>query len=287
MHGTFWSNTIWFILLGITTLAELVLLLWKTERRWFILAFYFTISGLSFCFEMTIHSFFHAYTYIPKLIPHSPPDDAIAGNLFSQFSVSATAVVIVLFRLRYYWNVLFAVAYGAIEELFLHLGIYKHYWYRTWMTLLFLLIFFWIAKRAYDFCFNSRWRFWRYPFIFLGLVTLYVHSIGWALKLAGVRAYNQHLFGNSDRSIVFLSALDTIVLGSIIMYLYFSKIKWKWKVPVVLVLYGGLKGLEHIRIIHYSDMWFLAASSICIGGMYFYTYLLDQMYNQVNKTRVS
>ncbi|REE81028.1 hypothetical protein A8990_12074 [Paenibacillus taihuensis] len=284
MPETFWTNTIWFILLGITTLIELAILLRRAKRPYFMLAFYFTITGMSFCFEMVVLSYLNAYTYKPMLIPQSPPNDAIAGNLFSQFSVSATAALLALFRPRFYWCILFALVYGGIEELFLYLGIYEHYWYRTWMTVVFLLIFFWIATKSYNVCFSSKWRFWRYPFILFGLVTLYIHSITWVLQLAGIRRYSSTLVPGSDRSMVILSASETLILGSITIYLYFSRIRWRWKLVVIVLLFLALKAMEQLQLITLKDGWFLAASFICIGGMYLYTYLLDRMYNQVNYT---
>lgn len=102
MNPTFWSNTIWYILLGISTIIELVLIFIKAKNRKLVLAQYFTISGMTFCFEMAIYLYFKAYAYFPMLIPQSPPDDSIAGNLFSQFSVAATALLIAVYNLKYY-----------------------------------------------------------------------------------------------------------------------------------------------------------------------------------------
>lgn len=283
--NAFWSHTIWFILLGITTLIELAILLWKTERRMFIIALFLTISGLTFSFEMIIHSYFKAYTYFPKLIPHMPSDDSIAGNLFSQFSVSATAILIALFRLRYYWYFVISAVYGIIEELFLKLGVYEHNWYQTWMTVALLPVLFWITQKAYDICFKPMWRYWRYVFVFFGLVTLHVHTIGWTLHLAGIRNFSEHLVADKDRSIVILNGIYMLVLGSVMISLYFSRIKWRLKLPIILVLYIAVKISEQCGLIIFKEGWFLPASSIFIWGMYFYTYLFDQKYNQYNIVR--
>jgi hypothetical protein len=74
-------------------------------------------------------------------------DDGVVGNYFSQFSVSATAMLIAVYELNYYWYIIFAGAYGCIEELFLKLGIYEQYWYRTWMTVASLPVLSWIGKK--------------------------------------------------------------------------------------------------------------------------------------------
>lgn len=276
----FWSHTIWYILLGVITVSELAILLWYSpHRRKFLIALYLTITGLAFSFEMMVLTFFKAYSYMPMLIPQSPPDDSIAGNLFSQFSVSATAVLIARFRLRYYWYFIFSVAYGLIEELFLYLDIYKHNWYQTWMTVALLPILFWIAQRAHDSCLKPIWRQLRFVYIFLGLVTLHIHSISWPLNLAGIREYGQ-LLHDRNRSIIVLSLLYTLILGSAIMYIHFSRINWMRKLSIILVLYVGVRIAEHYQIILIKNHWFLFTSSIAIWGMYLYTYVLDQLYNQ-------
>ena len=78
----FWTNTIWYVLLGILTLVELVFIIVKTENRRLAFAFYLTISGLVLYFEMAILIFLKAYTYYPKILKHPPIPyhDVLAGR---------------------------------------------------------------------------------------------------------------------------------------------------------------------------------------------------------------
>lgn len=283
MSPAFWSNTIWFMLLGISTIIELVLIFLKVKNRKLVLALYLAISGMTFCFEMTIYSYFKAYEYFPKLIPQSPPDDSIAGNLFSQFSVSATALFIAVFKLRYYWYVIFAALYGVIEELFIKLDIYKHNWYQTWMTVIGLLLLFWIAKRVYAGSSKHIGRFLRYLYIFFGLVTLHEHSIVWVQRLIGIRVFSENFLPDKERSLVVLAAINILLLGVIIMILYFSNIKWTWKILVIFILYAAFLIAEKLHLIIYKEGWFLISASICIWGMYFYTYILDKLFGQTDQ----
>ena len=41
--STFWTNTIWYVLLGILTLFELIFVIIKAEKRSIVAALYFTI----------------------------------------------------------------------------------------------------------------------------------------------------------------------------------------------------------------------------------------------------
>ena len=110
-----------------------------------------------------------------------------------------------------------------------------------------------------------------------------MHTIGWTLHLAGIRRFTEHLVPDKDRSIVILSTVYTLVLAIVVMLLYFSRIKWRVKLPIILLLYVAVKLTEQCGLVHFKEGWYLPASSIFIWGMYFYTYLLDQMYNHLNK----
>ncbi|MEQ2527870.1 hypothetical protein WMO40_14270 [Bacillaceae bacterium CLA-AA-H227] len=278
MGDAFWSHTIWFILLGLTTIIELIVIFSKVTNRKPVFAVYLTISGMAFCFEMVVRSYLKAYTYYPMLLPHSPPDDSIAGNIFSQFSVTATALLIAVLKLKYYWYFIFALMYGAIEELFLALGVYKHNWYQTWMTVVFLLILFWITKYVYRITFTRLNGFLRYVFIFLGLLTLHQHTIVWIFRIIGIQRFSEKVLSDTDHSLVLLSSSYMLLLGVTIMILYFTGIRWRWKVAVILLLYFVHMLAMKFDLIIYKAGWFWFSTSVSIWGMYLYTYILDKLY---------
>lgn len=145
----FWTNTIWYVLLAFSTIFEVIFSIIKARRRKFVFAFYMTLVGLVLFFKTIILIVFKAYNYYPMIIHTSPFDDVLAGNLFSQFSVAATALLVAAFNLEYYWIIILSGLYGLIEELFLALGIYSHNWYQTWMTVVLLNIYFGWAKKNY------------------------------------------------------------------------------------------------------------------------------------------
>lgn len=278
MGNAFWSHTIWFILLGLTTLIELIVIFSKVTNRKPVFAVYLTISGMAFCFEMVVLSYLKAYTYYPMLLPHSPPDDSIAGNIFSQFSVTATALLIAVLKLKYYWYFIFALLYGAIEELFLAFGVYKQNWYQTWMTVVFLQILFWITKHVYRITITRLKGFLRYVFIFLGLLTLHQHIIVWIFRIIGIQRFSEKVLSDSDHSLVLLSSSYMLLLGVTIMVIYFTGIRWRWKVAVIIVLYFAHMLAMKVDLIIYKTGWFWFSTSISIWGMYLYTYILDKLY---------
>lgn len=293
MPATFWSNTIWFLLLGITTIIELILIFKKSDKRKLVLAFYLTILGITFAFEMTIASVFNAYQYFPKAIPSFIPlspvqylfNDSIIGNFFSQFSVSATALLIAVYNLNYYWFFAFAGAYCIIEEFFLKLGIYTHNWYRTWMTFIVLLLLFWVAKKIYDSSYNKHIkRIWRYLYIFFGLFSLHVHTL-WFFQLFGIHNFGRSFNFTLDEGsrLIIISIIYMLVAGSIIMAVYFRKIKWRWKAIVILLLYIAHYTAAKSGLMIYKEGWFFPFTTIAIFSMYLYTYILDKLYVQTEQ----
>ena len=146
------------------------------------------------------------------------------------------------------------------------------------MTVIGLLLLFWIAKRAYMACLKHPGPVLRYLFIFFGLVTLHEHTIVWALRLIGVRVFSENFLPDKERSLVVLAAINLLLLAVIIIAIYFSNIKWRWKIPVIFILYIAFFAAAKFHLIIYKEGWFLISSSICIWGMYFYTYILDKLY---------
>lgn len=278
MNSTFWSNTIWYILLGIATIVELVIIFVKADNRKDVLALYLTICGITFCgFEISTLMCLKGYDYFPKILA-SHHDDSVAGNLFSQTSVSASAVLIAVLNLRFYWYLIFVGVYGIIEEWFLHLGIYKHNWYRTWMTLGGILVIIWIAKKAKGILFHNMRRAWRYVFMFFGLCTLHLHLINWAFSAAGIRTYNANLLPNHDCSMVLLAGANHLLLGISVMILYFANIKRIWKAAGIGVLYIANYAAEHYHIFSTVNGWFFVVTSISIWGMVLNVYFVDWLY---------
>lgn len=283
MPSSFWSNTIWFLLLGVTIFIELIFILVKVRNRRRVLALYISLAGLVFSYEIVIGGL-HAYQYFPMIIPHSMYDDGVVGNYFSQFSVSATAMLIAVFKLNYYWYVIFAVAYGGIEELFLTLGIYEQYWYRTWMTVASLPLLFWIGKKVYESGSKHIRPALLYMYIFLGLITLQAHTM-WIFRLLGIFSFGPSLDVPPERSGLdsLISGIYYLIVFSTMIAIYFSKIKWVWKALTILGLYIAHYIIFKLQLMYYKEGWFLAYTTIALISLYLYICILDNLYGQRKK----
>ncbi|MFZ5969201.1 MAG: hypothetical protein ACOYVK_18755 [Bacillota bacterium] len=277
--SSFWSNTIWYILLGVLTVIQMVVILRIDKNVKYIMVLFFVISGMTFTFEATI-LFFNAYDYYPLIMPKTPIYDTMAGNLFSQFSVTSTALLIAVLNLKYYWFFVFSIIYGIIEELFIKFGLYKHHhWYKTWMTMLGLLILFGVTKYVYKNKYMFKKPILRYFFMLHGLFTLHMPTAWWIQMLSGILTLNTKILPYPMSSFVLICVSNLFLISISCMFIYYSKLKWYWKSMIVLILYCVLYVAYKFALIYVNIKgWFLIFASIDIGGMFLYIFILDKLF---------
>lgn len=279
MTSSFWSNTIWYILLLVLTVIQIVAILRIEKNVKYVMALFFVISGMSFTFEATV-LFFKAYDYYPLIMPKNPIYDSLAGNMISQFSVAATALLIAVLNLKYYWYFVFSMIYGIIEELFLKYGLYKHYyWYKTWMTMLGLLILFGLTKHIYKNKHMFRKPILRYFFMLQGLFALHMHTAWWIQLVSGLLTLNTKILPYAMSSLVLISIGNLFLLANTCMFIYYSELKWYWKSMIVLILYCILYVAYKSALIYVNIKgWFLIFASIDIGVMFLSIFILDKLF---------
>jgi hypothetical protein len=277
MSAAFWSNTIWFLILGLITVVQLFVLLKKTKNRKQVIAFFFIISGFTFCIEAAICCFLKAYSYYPMLIPQSSIDDKLAGNLFSQYSLTATALFFPVFKLNYYWFLILGGMYGIIEELFLKLGIYEHHWYRTWLTVIGLTFLFWLFNKMYHSTAIYRPSMRRYLFMALGLYSIHMPIFFWIQILTGIVRPSTTFLADPMNSYALISLANLFLLSIVCMFVYYAKLKWFWKLLITLALYGVIYLADTLNLLYIAEGWFLLFASIDIGGMYLSILILDKL----------
>jgi len=281
MGTIFWTNTIWYILLGVLTIVELVLAIVHAKNRQRAIAFYLTITGIVLTFETIILFFMKAYVYYPMIIqnPPRPFDNVLAGNLFSQFSVGASALLVVVLNFKSYWFFIFGVIYGIIEELFLALGIYQHNWYRTWMTVLGIPLFIWVVKKMYVKLLQGIKPTYYYVYIFFALYTCNVITLIWGVfMLFRIQDFNTTLISDPEVSRLYGALGHFLLLSISIMLIYFLRLKWIWKALVILFLYAIYFIGYKLNLVLIKEGWFLLVSTISIIWMYLSVFILDKLF---------
>jgi len=275
----FWTNTIWYVLLGVSTIFEVIFSIVKAKRPKFVFAFYMVLVGQVLFFETMILIVFKAYNYYPMIVLTSPFDDVLAGNLFSQFSVASTALLVAVFNLEYYWIIILSGLYGLIEELFLALGIYSHNWYQTWMTVVSLNIYFWWAKKNYFKGLEGIKPLQYYLYIILGLFPMDVITILWGFILSGYQNYTRNFIPDSVRSPYVVAILYYLLVASILVLIYFLRLKWCWKSLVILAIYSVNFLAYKLHILYLFNIWWLIIfSTVSIFSIYLSIVLLDYLF---------
>jgi hypothetical protein len=279
MMTLFSSNTVWFFLLGVLTVIELAAAVSYARDRNYAIALFIIVSGLCYILEATVCCFLKAYDYFPMLLP-SRLDDNVAGNLFSQFSITATSLLLAVLKAKYYWYLISALAYCLIEQLFLRLGIYTHNWWRLWMTFFGALSIFLTTKAAYAGAWHLRTRVRQYVFISFGLYSLHMRLVMLTYYFSGVVRPNLGIFRDAMSSYAFVSIISVCLVMICCMAVYFAPMRLWLKAAVTLALYGVLFIASASGFFEVRAGYFLVFSISDIFGMYLFIYILDRLLPQ-------
>ena len=231
MNPTFWTNTIWFILLFVTSIITNILVLHRTNNTKFAIAFLFSLIGLSFIFEATLVLGLNAYSYYPKIFKDSYLD-IIFGNYFSQISVSSTSLLLAVYNLSYIWYFILGLIYFLIDIIFVKLGIYEHFWFKSIYTIFGFLIFAWLAKKWYGKAKNPTNRFINYISLYFSVASFSTFTIFLGQRLLGIQLLRSNIFfTDMNRNNTSSGFLYQFIVFNYLIPLY--KSKWHWVVKTM------------------------------------------------------
>ncbi|WP_433749106.1 hypothetical protein [Falsibacillus pallidus] len=142
------QNWLWFLLLTILSLSLFFYNYHKIKSP-HVLLFWLFISGLSYLLELIIFVVFDSYSYHPHVFADSF-NDSVLGAITSQaFSVPIALTFISSSDYRLRWKAGLVVVFFLIEQFFLYLGVYQHFWWRTWYTAIILTIAIPLGRKWY------------------------------------------------------------------------------------------------------------------------------------------
>jgi hypothetical protein len=103
--------------------------------------------GMAYIFEYFTYNVFKAYRYEPAILKNNNLD-SILGAVFSQaIFIPFTALFISAFQLGWKFKLFASLYFACIEHLFVRVGIYTQYWWKTAYTLILLPIYFWLTSK--------------------------------------------------------------------------------------------------------------------------------------------
>ena len=171
----------------------------KIQKRKFTIAFTLATLGIVYLLESILVISFRSYTYYPEIVDDLF-QDAVLGNVFSQVSISSTSAFAIVFGLSYKWYFIFAVVYFLIEELFIKLGIYQHFWYKSIYTGIGFIPLFWFIKMWHNKLISSPKYFIHYITIFLGTFAAASNTIIMPMKLLGIQVFKVNFYGEISKN---------------------------------------------------------------------------------------
>jgi hypothetical protein len=225
------------------------------------------------------------------LTPWDPFQDALLGNVFSQVSVSSTAVLFCVLGLRNWFIFVFAGAYYLIDLLFVHLGIYQHHWYRSIYTFFGFLVYCWIVKKWYVLLAGERdkipdaaqprraklHKFLSETTLFMAVFAAAGNTLFTTQKLAELQVFRSGIFPDpsKDHTAAVLIYLPIMLASTMLVH------RWKrppvYKAAALLLLFGFQWALYKIGMLTVVPGWFLWAAILDIGGIYLWTAFLDRL----------
>ena len=279
MPSLFWSNTIWYVLLAITRIVSMVFVMIKSRNRKFTIAFTLAILGFTYLIESILVILFNAYTYYPKIVDDLF-QDAVLGNMFSQVSISCTTILIIVYNLPYRWYFLISFIYYLIDILFVKLGIYQHFWYRSIYTFIGLLIFFWFVKMCYSKLIASSKYVAHYVPLFFGAFAVSGNTIILTFKLLKMQIFKADFYENLSKNHTAANIIYAFFLINILITLHRWKLHWAYKGIAFAILLFTQYILYKAGIIYFKDGWFFIITLIDLFGFYFWIVILDRFLSQ-------
>jgi hypothetical protein len=276
MNSTFWTNTIWYVLLGISSAIAIILIIRKPDNRKFNIAFTFIVLGSVYSIESVLLGLYGgAYSYYP-MISRDSFLDSVIGNHFSQVSICTTLVLLAIYKLRTIWYFGIAVIYCIIEFLFLKLGIYEHHWYKIWITFVGIIALAFLFNKLY-YELNHSPRFWIY---YLALYFTTVSSYGLvrsSFVYGKFRIIHYNVYANIFKDNLIMIHIPLLILINIMINIYRLKLSWIMKCMVFTGLFLIHLILTKTGIIMIRPGWFLIITSIDVLSCYLFVVIMDYL----------
>jgi hypothetical protein len=251
----------------------------KSKNRKFTIAFTFATLGLVYHIESILVVSFNSYSYYPKLIDDLF-QDTVLGNIFSQVSISSTSALTIVYGLSFRWYVIFAFIYFLIEELFVKLGIYQHFWYKSIFTLIGFVPLFWFVKYWYNKLIESSKYYIHYITLYCSTTAVMGNIIVLPMKLLRIQVFTVNFYDDFSKNHTATFAIYGFFLTNILINLYRWRLQPIWKGIIFTLLFFIQYILYMSGIIYIKNGWFIVATLADLLGVYFFIVIFDRFLRQ-------
>ncbi|HEX7055810.1 MAG TPA: hypothetical protein VF260_01260 [Bacilli bacterium] len=197
------QNIYWYCMFIFVGSGIMIYVIHKKKNAGDIIAFWLAEVALVFIGEIVVLFMFEGYRYKTELFA-DPFANNVIGHVIPNIFLWGTAGVLVgACRLSYRWIAALVAVFMSIEWFFLKAGLYEHYWWRLYMTLIAISLYLLLARKLYAVLARGRYAHIRNAaFVLIGIVVLHTPSIGFLLL--DMQFYDPDWTGNIYRdSILF------------------------------------------------------------------------------------
>jgi hypothetical protein len=246
----------------------------KSRDRLFTFAFFLSALGLVYIMEHMLMDYLGSYDYHPGISSDQQVENAL-GNVFSQLSITATAMLLIVLDLSLLWDIVFALGYFAVETLFVRLGIYSHNWYRAWFTPVLLVPLFrfmrmWHAKAA-----ECPGGWLRHAGLFLAAGAAFMHLVTFPAWILGVQWMHSGIRANASADHKSTNFFYIVILVNVIILICRMKSRRVLKAAAFGALLAALYALRLAGVLNVREGWFLPVALVNILVCYGLVRVLD------------
>lgn len=284
MRPTFWTNTIWYLLLLFSSIVAAVVTYKNSHNRSFTVLFSLAVLGFTYWIEVTLVMIFGAYTYHPMITPDDPFFDTVLGNMFSQISITTTAVMVCTLHVKNIYIPIFALFYFFLDVLFSHLGIYVHNWYRSAYTLIGFMPLLWLIRQWYRMLVNSatKSKWLKNPTLFLAAFAAGSNTLLTSMKWMGLQVFHIGIFPEMSKDHTATALVYGPALIAIYMVLRRRHVPRMVKAISFVALFLIQYVLHRMGFIIIPPGWFPVVAALDLFGFYFWVAYLMRLLEKSN-----
>lgn len=162
-----------------------------------------------------------------------------------------------------------------IEKVFIKLGIYEIYWYKTYYTFFGFIFLSWVIKWWYIKVINQKQYVFRYIELLLGIYAVYSPTINWVFELLRIQYFIPGFTFHPIRDHILGYFIYSFFSINIMINLYRLKVRWLWKMLVFIALYLVQVALVNLNLLYIKEGWFFVCTTIDFLGYYFLVFVID------------
>lgn len=136
------KNNVPFFILFLIHTSLLGIAFYKNKNRKKLFVLLVSNMGFAYLFEYIVFNLFKAYKYKPRALQNKSLDNIFGAVLSQAIFIPFTAVYLTVSKSGWSAKMFGSFYFSLVENLFLQLGLYKHNWWKTEYTLIFVPFYF-------------------------------------------------------------------------------------------------------------------------------------------------